>query len=253
MTFLDVSAANLPRAAVVRALMGRHLRTVWRSRMLIWLGVLAFVVWLQGPDDPKSSARILAGAEIIGALAALFVGAGILAREYDTGGMILDRLHGARASELVVAAVVHVFTAALLFALFYCAMSLLRGSEWLDARFAGGAAIVALELFAWTSFLTLLGALVPSYGNSVLAFALVMIDASASMVADPPELLGAVFSAVHWGVPIPGRLSDAVDTAHSAAGISAAALIPATVWIPLGVVLAVIALDRTEPASRWRR
>lgn len=210
--------------------------------------VLITFTWIARPDAPTVGAALWAGffgAMLIGAI----LGGGILAQDFDSGSMALQRLHGAREAEVALAAFLSLvaFTFAG-FAAWACAV--LVAVPGAVSPVAVPLLACLLGLAAWGALLVLGGSILPGWGNVAAAMGLVLFG-SADDFGNVP-VVSAAFTFLRDVLPLPRQAIEIFRSAEAGAPIAgdvvllvggSAALIAATLLV----------LRWREPASGWRR
>lgn len=228
----------------------------WRNLHRSWLPyavaafVLASAAVMYGVISSTSQAAF--AVFFLGGLSALAIGGGAIARDFESGVMLLDRVHGSGPAEIILGTAI--YTATVVFAAGGLAAALIFS---VAPQYFGGAAlsfitVVAFGLVAWVALLVLLGSLVPGSGNSAIALALVVIVGPLSEFSQggSPNIMRASAKFIA-GVFPPEIVSAFLRLPR-----------PESVWRPIATLtfcavaflcLAVVILVRREPAKGWRR
>lgn len=233
-------------------LAGRRWRTIHRS----WLpyGIAAFVLaaWAVMHQMLRSATYSAATVFFLGGLSALAVGAGAIARDYESGVVVLDRAHGAGPADVVLGTTIYTCTVVLAASLLAAALTFAAVPQYLEPEVLRLLGVVALGLVGWVSLLVFLGSFVPGSGNSAIALALVVILNPVSRLDQPGASLLARTAARLAGIFPPEAVLASLRTAET----------PTSAWRPivmlafstvlfLGLAVAVVA--RREPAHGWKR
>jgi hypothetical protein len=188
----------------------------------------------------------------VSGLIALAIGAGAIARDFESGVMVLDRAHGARPAELVLGTTIYACTVVLAATLFAAALTFAAAPQYFELDALRLLGVVAVGLIGWVALLVFLGTFVPGSGNSAIAFALVVILNPVSRIDQPEASFAAQASA---------RLTAALFPPEAALGFLRAGE-TASAWRPimslafstvffLGLASGVVA--QREPARGWKR
>jgi hypothetical protein len=244
-----------PRGRVLLTLWLRHWRATLRSRIAFWVAVLVVGLWVAGSDDLKTPAQALSSAIFIAVLGSLFLAAGVLAREYGSGCMMLDRLHGARALEVALAALAHVSGMSMTIFVLSAVPAIVIEPGWLSWRLAAALSVGAVGMLAWSALLVLLGAVLPGYGNSALAFGLNMISVGAPGIeqSSVPAFVKLPFVIVDRSLPLPGQVTRLVEAFVANGPVPTTPFIVLVASGFLAVILTIRVLDVYEPAMRWQQ
>jgi len=245
--------SSWPRRRVVWALAIRHWRVALRSgRLLAGMALAAAIALTQG--TPATPAQAVALAFVLACVVSLVIGAGSIARDFGSGMMMLDRLHGARPSEIVLGAVGYITAVGFVILLIAVTARVVLDPTLLSSWLTGALAVGALLLAGWCLLLVMLGAAVPGEGNAAAAIGLVILASLAPVVEQggSPELVKGGFRlfrvllpSPHQFVPIARALDSGVFPWRGTAVVCLTSLsvLASALWI----------LRSRDPASGWRR
>lgn len=240
------------RWGAVWVLSMRQWRSGWRSRRFAGVAAFLAVTWPFRP--PAVGLEALAAPFTLAAVAALLIGAAVIARDFDSGAMILDRLHGATPLEMILGSILFTTTAALAVAATLSAGMLVASPELLTPP--GWIMILAgvLTLSAMCALLVLFGTVAPGYANSAIVVGLIIAVPGLAEIErlGLPQLLTQLFELARAGLPLPHQLAAtaAALTRGEAATVPMSVLAAGTV---LATVIAIGVVARREPAGGWRR
>jgi len=190
----------------------------------------------------------------LAAVAALVIGAAVIARDYESGGIMLDRLHGAGPIETVLGSLLYTTTAAGLVAALLAAQLFLSSPELVTD--AGWLMITAgvLSVFAMCALLVAFGTVAPGYANSAIVVGLIVVAPGMGEVErwGFPQQITALFRMVRSILPLPHQLAAAAAalTRGESPGRPIAIFAIGSI---LAAAVAVAAVQRREPARGWRR
>jgi hypothetical protein len=188
----------------------------------------------------------------LGGLIALAVGAGAIARDFESGVIVLDRTHGAGPADVVLGTTIYTCTVVFVATLFAAGLIFAAAPQYLEFDVLPLLGVVTLGLVGWVALLVFLGSLVPGSGNSAIAFALVVILNPVSGFDQPGASLPVRASA---------RLAAAIFPPEAALGLLRAAE-TTSAWHGIGMLafstvlflaLAAAVVARREPARGWKR
>lgn len=242
-----------PRRRVVWALAVRHWRIALRSsRFLAGMALAAAIALTQG--TPATPAQAVALAFFLAAIVSLVIGAGSIARDFGSGMMVLDRLHGARPSEIVLGAVAHVTAIGFAVLLVAATARVVQDPALLSSWLAGALAVAALLLLGWCALLVMLGAAVPGEGNAAAAIGLVILASLAPRVEQgaSPELVKGGFRLLRMLLPTPHQFVSLARTLDNGMFPYRATAVLCLVALSIFAGTLLILRSR-DPASGWRR
>lgn len=237
----------------VAVLASRRMRPIFRSPLVFLVGlfvVIASALMLQTPRGESSVVSVF----FLSAAAALALGAGALAAEIESGGLMLDRLHGARTSELVLGVALQVVT--LVFIVFASVSVLVFSSSpsLSNAAVFASLAIAGLELLAFVALLVLFGALLPGSGNTAIVIALVVLSSSSRALegAPIPTAISKTIAAISDTLPL-GQQVAAFSRSAQSGGFDFGPVIFLGLSTPIFLGLTILVVSRRELAKGWRR
>jgi hypothetical protein len=215
--------------------------------------VFVLAVWAVLHQMVRSAPYSAASVFFLGGLSALAIGAGAIGRDFESGVMVLDRVHGAGPAEVVLGTAIYTIT--VVFAATALAASLIFMAEpqYLELAVLRLLGVVALGLVGWVSLLVFLGSFVPGSGNSAIALALIVILNPVSRFDQPGASLPVRTAArLAAGLFPPEAVLRFLQTAETvtSARRPVATLALSTLFF-LGLAVAVVA--RREPARGWKR
>jgi len=185
-------------------------------------------------------------------LSALAIGAGAIARDFESGVMVLDRAHGASPADVVLGTTIYTCTVVFAAALLAAALTFAAVPQYLELAVLRLLAVVAFGLIGWVALLVCLGTLVQGAGNTAIAFALVVILNPVRGFDQPGASLPVRTSA---------RVAAAVFPPEATLGFLRAPE-TASAWQPIVMLtfstviflaLATSVVARREPAHGWKR
>jgi hypothetical protein len=185
-------------------------------------------------------------------LCALAIGAGAIARDFESGIMVLDRAHGAGPAEIVLGTTI--YTSTLVFAVGLLAVALNFGAspQQLEPAVFRLLAVVAAGLVAWVAFLVLLGTLVPGSGNSAIALALVLLLEPVRAFDEPrASLLARVAARSVTALFPPEAVSGFIATFETTSAWRPLAQLAVSTLLFVGLAVALV--SAREPAHGWKR
>lgn len=230
----------------------RRWRTIHRSWPPYGIAVFVLAAWAVLRQTIRSPAYSATAVFFLGGLSALAIGAGAIARDFESGVMVLDRAHGASPAEIVLGTTIYTSMVVLAASLLAASLTLGAAPQYIEPAALRLLGVVALGLVSWVAFLVLLGTFVPGSGNSAIALALVVIldpVAGYDQASAPPLVRAAARAAAAIFPPeaVSGFLRSA-DTAVVWRSLATLAL--STV---LFLALAIAVVGRREPARGWKR
>jgi hypothetical protein len=240
------------RWSAVWILNARQWRSGWRSHRFAGVAVFVAVTWPFRP--PAVGLGAIAAPFTLAAVAALVIGAAVIARDFDSGATILDRLHGATPAETILGSVLFTTTAALAVAAVLALQLLLRSPELLTP--AGSLMVLAgvLSVSAICALLVVFGTVASGYANSAIVIGLIIAVPGLGEIErwGLPHVVAAVFRLARTGLPLPHQLTAtaAALTRGESAAVPMAVLAGGTV---LATLIAVAVVHMREPAGGWRR
>lgn len=240
------------RWSAVWILSARQWRSGWRSHRFTGLAVFLAVTWPFRP--PAVGLEAMAAPFTLAAVATLLIGAAVIARDFDSGAMILDRLHGASPAEVTLGSLLFTMTAALAVAATLCTRLLLGSPEFLTRPGWVMLLAGALTLSAMCALLVLFGAATPAYANSAIVVGLIIAVPGLGELerGGLPHLLVKAFGLLRTILPLPHQLTAtaAALTRGEPVTLPMAVLAAGTV---LATIMAVVVVHWREPAGGWRR
>ncbi len=240
------------RWSAVWTLSVRQWRSGWRSHRFTGLAVFLAVTWPFRP--PAVGLEALAAPFTLAAVATLLIGAAVIARDFDSGAMILDRLHGASPPEVVLGGLLFTTTAALAVAATLSTRLLLASPELLTRTGWVMLLAGALTLSAMCALLVLFGTVAPAYANSAIVVGLIIAVPSLGELERRglPHLLVEASELLRTILPLPHQLTATAValTRGEPATLPMAVLAAGTV---LATIMAMVAVHWREPAGGWRR
>jgi hypothetical protein len=230
----------------------RRWRTIHRSALPY--GVVAFVLATWGVlhqtvhSTPYSAVVVF----FLGGLIALAIGAGAIARDFESGVIVLDRAHGAGPADVVLGTTIYTCTAVFAGSLLAGALTFAAAPQYLELEVLRLLGVVALGLVGWVALLVFLGSLVPGSGNSAIAFALVVILNPVSGFDQPGASLPVRASARLAAAIFPPQAAlGFLRTPETASAWQAIGMLAVSTVLFLGLATAMVA--RREPARGWKR
>lgn len=240
------------RWGAVRTLALRQWRSGWRSHRFTGVAVFVALTWPFRP--PAVGLEAAAAPFTLAAVAALVLGAAVIARDYESGGMILDRLHGASPVETVLGSLLYTTTAAGGVAALLAAQLFLSSPELVAE--AGWPMIASglLSVAAMCALLVAFGSVAPGYANSAIVVGLIVVAPGMGEVErwGFPHQITAVFRFVRSILPLPHQLA-ATAAALTRGESPAKPLAIFAIGSVLAAAIAVLVVQRREPARGWRR
>ncbi|CAN5246818.1 hypothetical protein BH23GEM2_BH23GEM2_08380 [soil metagenome] len=240
------------RWSAVWILSARQWRSGWRSYRFVGVAVFLAVTWPFRP--PAVGLEAIAAPFTLAAVAALLIGAAVIARDFDSGAMILDRLHGATPAELILGSLLFTTTAGLAVAATLSAQLLLASPELLSPP--GWTMLLAgvLTLSAMCALLVLFGTVAPGYANSAIVIGLIIAVPGLGEIKrwGVPHVLAELLGLARTGLPLPHQLAAAAAalTRGESAAVPISVLATGTL---LATTIAIAVVHRREPAGGWRR
>jgi hypothetical protein len=234
---------------VAAYLAARQLRTAWRSRRLLAVvGVIA-VSWLARPGMWSPTAALWGGF-FTAMLAAAVAGGAIVAQEFDSGAMALQRLHRASPARITVGSLLFLITVTLLSFLIWVAAAALTDPEIRHASLALPMAACMLALAAWCTILVFFGSLLPGYGNVAVAGALVLFGAADTLGRYP--FISRALEVIRDLLPLPRQAAQILRKLQAGRPISEDVLVLLIGSLAF-MVATLVVLRHRDPASGWRR
>ena len=228
----------------------------WRSAHRSWLtyAILLFIVaaWAVIHQTLESASDCAAAVFFVSGLCVLAIGSGAIAREFESGVMVLDRLHGARPVDVVLGTAIYATTFAMVATIVTAGLIFATAPEYLGSDAILFLLVVALGLMAWVAFLVLLGSFVPGSGNATIALGLIVVLAPVSRFDRPDAAPVARMAARLVTTIFPPETVFAFFRAadHAALGSRAIAVALSTA-VFLALAIGVVA--QREPAHGWKR
>lgn len=237
----------------VRAVSARQWRSSWRSRRMAGAIVFAGLAWVTGPAEGFEAQPGIA-AFVICMFVAIVTAAAVVARDFESGAMVLERLHGASPFEIVGANLLYAVATTL--AVYGIIIGvLLAGSTvpWDQAIWAV-IGLGALGLVTTCSLLVMLGALLPGYGNVAVFLALMVVGGNLDEVARAalPSALVPIFEWLGTILPLP-HVVTAGARQFMRGAMPIEQLVVLCVGAPASILAAVLWLETREPAKGWKR
>lgn len=236
-------------AAAVWALSLRYLRGAWRSRRLLAVGGVIAVSWLARPEMWSATAALWGGF-FTAMLAAAVAGGAIVAQEFDSGAMALQRLHRASTAQITVGSLVYLVVVTLIVFLIWVAAAAITDPEIRYAPLGLPIAACMLALAAWCTILVFLGSFIPGYGNVAVGGALVLFGAADTFGRYP--FISRSLEVIRDLLPLPRQAAEILRKLQAGRPISEDLLVLVLGFFAF-VAATILLLNRRDPASGWRR
>lgn len=235
--------------AAVWALSLRHFRGAWRSRRLIAVGGVIAVSWLARPEMWSPTAALWGGF-FTAMLAAAVAGGAIVAQEFDSGAMALQRLHRASTAQITVGSLIYLVVVTLIAFLIWVGAAVITDPEIRYASLGLPIAACMLALAAWCTILVFLGSFVPGYGNVAVGGALVLFGAADTLGRYP--VISRTLEVIRDLLPLPRQAAEILRKLQAGRPISEDVLVLVVGSVAF-VAATILVLNRRDPASGWRR
>jgi hypothetical protein len=229
----------------IGAIAQRVIRQRLRGRLIWWTLAVALLMWLTTGELHNTTRGTVSVLAIIAVLSTVFIAAGALADDLDSGALMLDLLASARPIHLAAGTAMGVFAAALPA---ITVVTLVAIPQVVRAVGAPNAVLllsaVYLLAFGWVALGTCLGTVIPGKGNAAVLAPFFFGAGSAANqlpLADWPDALAAAARALWNGLPLVAHVQawrDAILDAHSMPLIPVSVLLLGPVaWIALAAFI----------------
>jgi hypothetical protein len=235
--------------AAVLVLSLRHFRCAWRSRRLLAVAGVIGVSWLARPGMWSPTAALWGGF-FTAMLAAAVAGGAIIAQEFDSGAIALQRLHRASTAQITAGSLTYLVSVTLIAFLTWVAAAAITDAEIRYAPLALPIAACMLALAAWCTILAFLGSFIPGYGNVAVGGALVLFGAADTLGRYP--FISRTLEVIRDLLPLPRQAAEILRKLQAQRPISEDVLVLAVGSFAF-VAATILVLNRREPASGWRR
>lgn len=230
----------------------RQWRSGWRSYRFAGVAIFLALTWPFRP--PAVGLEAIAAPFTLATVTALVIGAAVIARDFDSGGAILDRLHGATPAETILGSMLFTTTAALAVAAVLSAELLLAAPQLLASPAEIMLLAGVLGVLAMCALLVAFGTLVPGYANSAIVVGLIIAVPGLGEVQrlGLPHVVAAALELARTSLPLPHQIA-ATAAALTRGESPAGPLLVLATGAVLATIAAVLVVHRREPARGWRR
>ena len=227
----------------------RHLRGAWRSRRLLAVAGVIAVSWLARPEMWSPTAALWGGF-FTAMLAAAVAGGAIIAQEFDSGAMALQRLHRASTAQITAGSLIYLVVVTLIAFMIWVGAAVITDPEMRHTPLGLPIAACMLALAAWCTILTFLGSFIPGYGNIAAGGALVLFGAADTLGRYP--VISRALEVLRDLLPLPRQAAEILRKLQAGRPISEDVLVLVLGSVAFGAAT-ILVLDRRDPASGWRR